>query len=648
MPRARILMTLLCGLTLAGAPAASAADFAVTTTADGGDSSPEDGLCKAGSGQCTLRAALGQAAFSPGADRVIVPAGTFQLVDGLSALAVTSSVTIEGAGARATIIKASAASRVMLATANLVLRDVALTGAAPTSGSSIRGGALAVTAGDATLERVWIYGNTIASATNAGGAGVGVTGGSLTILDSTISGNTAYGRIEGSSGGSASGGGVVIGAPTVIRRSTISGNQTQSLGAGQFSSGGGISAGDETTLEHVTLVGNTAATYADSSGFRQGGNIYVQGTGLRSIAGSIIAGGTANSGSNCYIASGAVTEPAKNITSNADCLGGASVKNANLQLGVLANHGGPTDTVLPAVASPAVNAAANCGTRVKDQRGGALPAGPACDLGALEIGADRRVTLQASKSAPAAGDDVTLVASITNDGPDATTGEAFTIELPAGTTATTATPTTGSCAVGAAVTCAIGTLANGANVTVVATVRASGVAGTLTARRAGPLPDTTAANDAASVSFAAGPVAPAGGGGTSGGAGSGNTEVTGQPGVVAPVVTGLRLKAKPTLRKGARLTFTVSQGASVKIVTERLLSGRVSAGKCKTKAKRGKRCKLPKVADTRTQTFPAGAAQLTIPAKRLRVGNIRFTVVATSTSGGVSAPATLEAAVKRR
>ena len=311
MPRARILMTLLCGLTLAAAPAAQAADFSVTTTADGGDSSSEDGLCKAGNGQCTLRAALGQAAFSPGADRVALPAGTYQLLDGLSDLSATSTVTVEGAGARSTIIKAAADHRVLAATGNLTLRDVALTGGAPKSSSSIRGGGLLVSSGDATLERVAIYGNTISSATNAGGAGVGVTGGSLTIVDSTISGNTAYGRIEGSSGGSASGGGVAIGAPTVIRRSTITGNSTQALGAGNFSSGGGVSAGDETTLEHVTIAGNTAATYADSSGFRQGGNIYVQGTGLRSIASSIIAGGTANNGPNCFIASGAVTEPTR-------------------------------------------------------------------------------------------------------------------------------------------------------------------------------------------------------------------------------------------------------------------------------------------------------------------------------------------------
>lgn len=645
MLRFLALLSLFGGLTLAAAPAASAADFTVSTTADGLDSSSEDGLCKTGSGQCTLRAALEQAAFSPGADRIALPAGTFQQVDGLAPLAVTSSVTIEGAGARATIIKAATASRVLLASANLILRDVALTGGAPTSSGSIRGGGLLVSSGDASLERVAVYGNTIASATNAGGGGVAVSGGSLTILDSTISGNAAYGRIEGSSGGSASGGGVAIGAPTVIRRSTVTANFTQSLGAGQFSSGGGVNAGDETTLEHVTIAGNSSTSYADSSGFRQGGNLYVQGSGLRSLAGSIIAGGTAVSGANCFIASGAITEPARNISSNGECAGATGVKNANVQLGALANNGGPTDTLKPAVGSPAVNAAASCGTRSKDQRGGALPAGPACDLGALELGADRRVTLQASRTAPAAGEDVTLVAALSNDGPDATAGETLTVELPAGTTATTVTPTVGTCTAGDAITCTIGTLANGATATVIATVRASGVAGTITARRGGPLPDTSLANDAASVSLGAGPATVPVGGGSSDPAGS--AAGTG-PAAVAPVITALKLKGKPTLRKGARLVFTVSQGASVKVVTERLLPGRLTAGACKAKAKRGKRCALPKAGDTRTETVSAGAVELKVPAKRLRLGKVRFTVVATSPAGVASVPAVIEATVKRR
>ena len=242
---------------------------------------------------------------------------------------------------------------------------------------------------------------------------------------------------------------------------------------------------------------------------------------------------------------------------------------------------------------------------------------------------------------------MTLVASVANDGPDATSAETFTIELPAGTTATTATPTAGTCTTGAAVTCTIGTLANGASVNVIATIRASGAAGTLTARRSGPLPDTSAANDTATISLAAGPLSPGDGTGQTGGAG-GQTGGQASQGVVAPVITGLTLKGRPTLKRGARLSFTVSQGASVKVTAARLLPGRLAAGKCKAKGKRGKRCLLPKLADTRTQTVPAGAAEIAIPAKRLKLGKVRFTVVATTPAGVASAPVTVDATVKRR
>ncbi len=651
MLRSTALASLLLGGCLLAAAPAGATTFTVVTTADSADASTEDGVCNGGGGvggQCTLRAAIGQAQFTPGTDRIIVPAGTYQLLDGLGQLPVTSSVSIEGAGARTTTIKAADGSRVMLATGNLTLRDVGLTGGDLQSSGSVRGGGLNVAAGDVSLERVAVYGNTVSSATNAYGGGIGVEGGSLTVLDSTISGNTAVGRVGASSGGSAIGGGVSIGAPTVIRRSTVFGNTTRSYGAGQFSSGGGIQAGDETTLEHVTLVGNTAATVADSSGFRQGGNLYVVGSGQRIMSGSLLAGGTANNGANCFVASGALTVPAKNI-STGDCTGATTAAAGTLQLGSLANNGGPTDTIRPVLGSAAINGAASCGTRTADQRGGPLPAGPACDLGAVEVGADRRITLQASKTAPAAGDDVTVIATITNDGPDDTAGETLTLDLPAGAAATTATSTLGTCTSGASVTCQVGTLADNAAATVIATVRATGAAGTIVAKRAGSVPDSAAANDTASVALTAAAAGPgtSGAGGTGGAAGQPGTPQGGES-AIAPAITGLKLVRKPTLKKGAALSFTLSQAASVKVVTERLLPGRLSNGKCKASSKRGKRCKATKQTDERTASLAAGPAQVKIPGGRLRTGKVRITLVATSAAGVASAASAVEPTVKRR
>ena len=233
-----------------------------------------------------------------------------------------------------------------------------------------RGGGILVSAGDVVLERVSVRGNIVASETNAGGGGVAATGGSLTILDSTINQNTAIGRVGGSTGGSGTGGGVYAAAPTTIRRSTISGNLTQNVGAGQFSSGGGMMVASTVTLDHGTFASNSAATLADSSGFRQGGNLYIAGSSSVATTGSIFAGGSASQGSNCF-SYGTFTETGRNLADNSDCLGAGSLRNVNPKLGALADNGGQTDTRRPAVDSPALNAGTSCGARATDQRGNA-------------------------------------------------------------------------------------------------------------------------------------------------------------------------------------------------------------------------------------------------------------------------------------
>lgn len=651
MHRIFALLPLAAGLVFASAAPASAATFTVVTVADAGDTNSADGVCASANAgnQCTLRAAIGQAQFTPGADRIVLPAGTYELNDGLGQLAVTSSVTIEGAGARTTTIRAAANSRVFAASANVVLRDLAITGGAPKSVGPIRGGGITVTAGDATLERVAVHGNTVTSATNAWGGGVAADGGSLEILDSTISGNSAIGKLDNSTGGNATGGGISIASPTVIRRTTVSGNATRGFAAGSFSSGGGIAAADETTLEHVTIAGNVAGTVADSSGFRMGGNLYVQGAGQRILAHSILAGGAANNGADCYLVSGAaVTEPARNASTTADCLGAGSIRNTPLQLSSLANHGGPTDTIRPAVGSPVVNAAAGCGARPTDQRGVALLAG-SCDLGAVELGADRRVTLQASKTAPAAGDEVTLLATYSSDGPDPATAESLAITLPPGSSATSATSTLGTCTTGATITCSFGNVVSGVTATIVATFRASGAAGSITATRIGAFPDPSTANDAVAIALGAGPVAapgeaaaPAGGAATVEPPGSVAPQAN-TPAAAAPVVSGLKLGRKATTKKGAELRFTLSAPAKVRVVTERLVSARLKGTTCKAGLKRGTRCTKATVTDTREVQLPAGAARLALAKGKLRAGKARFTVVPV---GGVAR--SLVATVRKR
>ena len=58
---------------------AAAAVFTVNSTSDLPDASPGDGACDAGSGACTLRAAVQEANQTPGSDTINVPAGVFIL-----------------------------------------------------------------------------------------------------------------------------------------------------------------------------------------------------------------------------------------------------------------------------------------------------------------------------------------------------------------------------------------------------------------------------------------------------------------------------------------------------------------------------------------------------------------------------------------
>lgn len=523
----RSALLLVC-FVLPASPAA-AATFAVTSTADGGSTCP--------GAACTLRGALAAAAASPGPDVVALPAGTYQLLDGLGEIVADSTVTVEGAGGRTTTIRAASGDRVLRATGSLTLRGVTLAGGSRGATGAVYGGGVLISDGDVTLERVTVRDSTVSSETNAYGGGIAVTGGTLTLLDSTVSGNTARGRHNGAGTGNAVGGGIYAGSPTTIRRSTIAGNGTQNAGAGTFSVGGGLEVGSTVTVEHTTFAQNTATTFAGSSGFRRGGNIDIGSGSSLALSGSVLAAGSASTGPNCNNA-GTLTEPARNLSQTSECLGAASIRGQDPQLGALQDNGGGTDTLRPATGSPAVNGATGCGARGTDQRGNALPAGPACDLGAVEIGADRGVTLQASKSAAAAGEDVTLVATVSNAGvgADDATSETLTLDLPAGVTATTATSTLGTCTAGGAVTCALGTLPRGGAATIVATVRASGADIAFTARRGGPVPDQSAANDAATVAVAGlgGPQEPAPGGATPGGTGTGGTGASAD--TVAPLL----------------------------------------------------------------------------------------------------------------
>src|SRR5277367_6918525 len=112
----------LLGLFLVGgAPAASAQNFQVNSTADRADQKPGDGICATGNSapdgsgnpECTLRAAIQESNADAGEHQITVPAGTYALTlasncvvavyngnsTGTITLCMSGQITISGAGA---------------------------------------------------------------------------------------------------------------------------------------------------------------------------------------------------------------------------------------------------------------------------------------------------------------------------------------------------------------------------------------------------------------------------------------------------------------------------------------------------------------------------------------------------------------------
>ena len=100
-------MRILCLSLLVTAIAVSsqAATFTVTTQEDTGDAAPGDGICADASGDCSLRAAIGETDALPGADVILLPAGIYVLDRGRG-FWIDDDLELIGTGAESTIIDA--------------------------------------------------------------------------------------------------------------------------------------------------------------------------------------------------------------------------------------------------------------------------------------------------------------------------------------------------------------------------------------------------------------------------------------------------------------------------------------------------------------------------------------------------------------
>lgn len=222
--------------------AASQATFTVNNTSDAIDVAPGNGVCQTSTaGQCTLRAAIMEANALPGADTIVVPAGTYNLIrpgnDDTAIngdLDITASLTISGAGYANTIIDGvgfMTPDRIfhITGTVDVAIKGVTLMRGKPQADNhNGAGGSLYNYNGRVTLTGVRVYTNTAYS-----------VGGGIVSLGSTHALTLAQSILEGNVG--AYGGGLYMeGAPLTLIGTQLQDNQaiggflTAGLGGGAY------------------------------------------------------------------------------------------------------------------------------------------------------------------------------------------------------------------------------------------------------------------------------------------------------------------------------------------------------------------------------------------------------------------------------
>ena len=345
----------------AGAGAQPDRTFTVNTLADTPDAYSGDEMCADASGNCSLRAALEQASTLSGETEVDLGAGTYALTTGQQ-LVISQDVVLVGTGARTTTIEQTGEQRVLEIMGSGITGTVS--GVTITGGDTVFdgndfndgvGGGVYVAAG-ATLDLV----NASVSGNSAYNSGGGIdSNGTVIITGSTIANNSATGS------GLQIGGGVDdFGSSLTITNSTIAGNSAPAQG-------GGVLAASVATLTNDTIANNTSGA---------GGGVFVSG-GSDVITEDTLLNG--NTGGDC---NAPLDSQGHNLSADASCALTASgdLQSTDAQLGALQNNGGQTDTLAPAVSSPAIDAGGDTCPTV-DQRGISRPQGPHCDIGAVEL-----------------------------------------------------------------------------------------------------------------------------------------------------------------------------------------------------------------------------------------------------------------------
>jgi hypothetical protein len=341
----RALLALLVAFALLGLPAmpAHAASFTVTNTNDSGPDS--------------LRQAILDANGTTGADTITFTlSGTITLASTLPAI--NDELTIDGTGQSITI-SGNNAVRVMVVNSGKTLNLNALTIDGGLC-SNCNGGGLYNNGGTVNINNSTFSGNRSTCSPSCGTYGGAITnqGGVLNVSNSTFVGNSAT-----------YGGGIFTDGSVTVSNSTFSGNSASGVGGGISNSRGSV------TVSNSTFSGNGAGS---------GGGIYNQ-IGSTTLRNTIDANSTA--GGDC---ARTISADSYTLATDGSC-GGATVKSsAELNLGPLADNGGPTQTIALLPGSAAIDAGDDAVCEAApinnfDQRGISRPQGSACDIGAFEL-----------------------------------------------------------------------------------------------------------------------------------------------------------------------------------------------------------------------------------------------------------------------
>jgi hypothetical protein len=416
---AALVCAVLAALLVAGAGLASSAQAATYTVGTVSDTPLEESCTEPAAGKCSLRQLIeyenARAETPKEPDVIVVPSGTYELTTG-SALKITQSLVILGAGARATTVEvpSNATSRVF---------DIE---PKPTGGEAPAVGifGLKIAGGTANADELNLGGDIrnreklvlsedwITAGTAYLGGGIGNEAGTVYLERSLVSGNHA-------SLGNGEGGGIVnygaycpnacsesTRAILALEDSTVAGNDAR-LGAGILSeSEGGSPDENEVSILDSTIAYNKTqeepACGVECFALGPGAGLAVK-EGEIEVSGSIVADNTETTAGEITNTNCAATSPATIVsifgydltnTGEADCPftspGDLQNTSPDFSSTELQNNGGNTDTLAPEPDSPAVNAIPTTETVLctgADQRDISRPQGSGCDIGAVELAA---------------------------------------------------------------------------------------------------------------------------------------------------------------------------------------------------------------------------------------------------------------------